>query len=109
MPISSASSTAGQNGTPQSLTAEASTTVISAMAEPGERSIPPEKMTIVDPTAMIATIETCSTRLFRLPKSTKVGVVSATTSATIRQAADGPAISLSTDLFMPPDRHDRVP
>ncbi len=39
---------------------------------------------------MIATIETCSTRLLRLPKSTKLGVVSATTSATSRQAAERP-------------------
>ena len=43
------------------------------MAEPGDRSIPPDRITMVEPTAMIATIETCSTRLLRFPKSTKAG------------------------------------
>ena len=41
--------------------------VISAMAEPGDRSMPPVRITIVDPIATIATIETCSARFERLP------------------------------------------
>jgi hypothetical protein len=36
----------------------ANTMVMSAMAEPGDKSMPPAKMTIVDPMAIIATIET---------------------------------------------------
>ena len=34
--------------------------VISAIAEPGDRSMPPVRMTMVEPIATIATIETCS-------------------------------------------------
>jgi hypothetical protein len=50
--------TAKNNGQPWNLTRVANTMVISAMAEPGDKSMPPARMTIVEPIAMIATMET---------------------------------------------------
>src|SRR3990170_5406150 len=51
---------------PSNLIREAMIMVSSAMAAPGERSIPPVRMTSVEPTATIATMLACSATFLRV-------------------------------------------
>src|SRR3989304_4351785 len=75
---------------PSNLIREAMIMVSSAMAAPGERSIPPVRMTSVEPTARIASMLACSATLLRLSRPMNRSVDNATAVETIIREMIGP-------------------
>lgn len=63
-----------------------------AIAEPGERSIPPVMITKVDPMDISATILTCSSMFLILPGEKNRSVLSPTMMVTRTTAISGPEI-----------------
>ena len=82
--------TAIGQGMPTFLARIASEQLTNATIAPGERSIPPVRMTIVEPIAMIATVLTCRSTLTMFCGSRKRSVVRLTVTTTIRSATRGP-------------------
>src|SRR3972149_9865295 len=75
---------------PSNLIKEAMIMVSRAMADPGERSIPPVRMTSVDPTATMATMLACSATLLRLSSSMNRSVERPTAIDTATREIIGP-------------------
>jgi len=66
-------------------------TVVSAISEPTDRSIPPTRITNSWPMASAASGATCTSRFFRLSTVRKNGVSSVSTSANNTRIRGGPA------------------
>src|SRR5919201_1906247 len=78
-------------GSPSFLTRMASTQVVRATLEPGDKSIPPVKMTRVEPMAIMATTATSRARFLMLPGSRKRLVVRLIIITASSRDATGPA------------------
>jgi hypothetical protein len=79
-------------GTPMFFTRYANETQTNATVEPGERSMPPVRMTRVPPIATIATNDTWSETLLIFVGWRNRGVIKAITTTTTNKAKIGPAI-----------------
>ena len=77
-------------GRPANLISEARIMVSSAMADPGDRSIPPTMITSVEPMEIRETMLTCSRMLRRFPRVRKRSEVKPTSRPTSRTATSGP-------------------
>jgi hypothetical protein len=86
------------NGIPIFFTKMASTHVVSAAAEPGDRSMPAVNITSVLPIAAIATVLTCSETLMRFCVVRNLSVVKLVISTAINSATSGPAIAERKNL-----------
>ena len=81
---------AGQKPMPQNFRELARIIVSSAIIDPGLRSMPPMKITAVEPMASSATTLTWSARLFMFPQTRNRSVVDMTSNATTIVATTGP-------------------
>jgi hypothetical protein len=72
--------------------------VMRATVEPGERSMPPVRMTNVAPIAAMATVLTCNETFERFSVVRNRSVVRLTIITAIRRAANGPATAERKNL-----------